>query len=301
MVKIALDPTPYHSTHDFLDFFEVAARAGYEHIQLTPHPDFIPFFSHPRVDTDYLARLKKRATDAGVGIAALLPVQRWSWPEELPREAAVRNWKRIIQIAVELEVPIINTEFSGRPEHAEESEAGFYRSMETLLPLLETAGITVNIDPHPDDFVEDGLEAWRIIRGLDSRAVGFVYVASHTFHYGDRASTLIPELGDRLGAVYAADSFDHRRSHGLRYITNPPGTPARVHQHLRIDEGDVDWEELFGALRRSGFADRDDAIIVSNVFAEDETADETSRFQLERIRELLAGTGRASRGADIGG
>jgi myo-inositol catabolism protein IolH len=288
MVKIALDPTPHHSSHGFLDFFDVAAAAGYEWIQLTPHTDFIPFFAHPRVDKAYLATVKKRAADAGVGISSLLPVQRWSWPDEPQREAAVRNWKRIIRIAEELEVPVVNTEFSGRPERAEESEAGFYRSMEELLPVIEAAGVRVNIDPHPDDFVEDGLEAWRIIRGLDNPAIGFVYVASHTFHYGDQAASLIPELGERLQAVYIADSFDHRRSHGLRYITNPPGSPARVHQHLKVGDGDVDWAELFGTLATSGFLGRDDAILCSNVFAEDETADETSRYQLGTIRELIA-------------
>ncbi len=286
-MKIALDPTPYHSTHDFLEFTDVAARLGYEHIQLTPHPDFTPFFGHPRADDAYVAKVRKAAADAGVGICSLLPVQRISWPEEPLRQAAVRNFRRIIEIAAELEVPVINTEFSGRPERAEESEAGFYRSMEELIPAAERAGVRINIDPHPDDFVEDGLAAWRIIRGLNSPVVGFVYVGSHTFHYGDRATTLLPELGDRLGTVYTADSFDHRRSHGLRYITNPPGNTARVHQHLKIGDGDVDWNELFATLGAIGFLDRDDAIICSNVFAEDETADETSRYQLARIRELV--------------
>jgi myo-inositol catabolism protein IolH len=288
MVKIALDPTPYHASHGFLEFFDVAAAAGYDWIQLTPHPDFIPFFAHPRVDAAYLAKIKKRSADAGVGICSLLPVQRWSWPDELQREAAVRNWRRIIHVAEELEVPVINTEFSGRPERAEESEAGFYRSMEELLPAIEAAGVQVNIDPHPDDFVEDALDAWRIIRGLDNPAIGSVYVASHTFHYGDRATTLIPELGERLGAVYTADTMDHRRSSGLRYITNPPDNAARVHQHLKIGDGDVDWTELFTALAASGFLTQPDAIICSNVFAENESAEATSRFQLDRIRELIA-------------
>ncbi|GAA1009772.1 sugar phosphate isomerase/epimerase [Nocardiopsis tropica] len=288
MVRIALDPTPFHSTHAFLDFFDVAARAGYEWIQLTPHPEFVPFFGHPRVDRAHLATVRKRAADAGVGIASLLPVQRISWPDEPQREAALRNFRRVIEVAEALEVSVINTEFSGRPERFEESEAAFYRSMEQLIPLLESAGITLNFDPHPDDFVEDGLAAWQILRGLDSPAVGFVYVGSHTFHYGDRADSLVPELGDRLGAVYAADTYDHRRSHGLRYITNPPGNAVRVHQHLRIGAGDVDWTALFGLLGRTGFLGREDAIICSNVFAEDETADETSRYQLGRIRELVA-------------
>ncbi|GAC57776.1 inositol catabolism protein IolH [Gordonia hirsuta DSM 44140 = NBRC 16056] len=288
MVHIALDPTPYHATHDFLDFFDVAAANGYEWIQLTPHPDWIPFFGHPRVDAALIAAVGKRAAAAGVRITSLLPVQRLSWPEEPLRQAAVRNLTRTIEIAAELEVPVINTEFSGRPERAEESEAGFYRSMETLIPVLKRHGVTLNIDPHPDDFVEDGLAAWQIIRGLDSRSVGFVYVASHTFHMGDRAETLIPMLGDRLGAVYCADSFDHHRSHGLRYITNPPGNAVRVHQHLAIGDGDVDWDQLFAALGASGFLDREGAILCSNVFGEDERADEVSVAQAERIRELLA-------------
>lgn len=287
MVRIALDPTPYHHDHALLDFPDVAARLGYEYLHLTPHADFAPFFRHPKADDALAVALKKRAADAGVTIPAMLPVQRISSPVEAERAAAVRNMRRIVELAVALEAPVLNTEFSGRPELQEESEDAFYRSMEELLPLLEREGVRLNIDPHPDDFVEDGLEAWRVIRGLNSSAVGFVYVASHTFHYGDRAATLLPEIGERLGAVYAADTFDHHRSHGLRYISNPPGNAARVHQHLQIGDGDVNWIELFDALRATGYLDRPDALLVSNVFAEDERADEVSRFQLQRLRELI--------------
>jgi Sugar phosphate isomerases/epimerases len=287
MVKIAYDPTPLHHDFELLEFPDVVARLGFEHMQLTPHADFSPFFRYPKADDAMVRGLKKRAADAGVSIAALLPVQRISWPDEPQRDAAVRNFRRIIQLAAELEVSVINTEFSGRPERSEDSEAAFYRSMEELLPELEKHGIRLNIDPHPDDFVEDGLEAWRVIRGLNSPLVGFVYVGSHTFHYGDRATTLIPQLGDRLGAVYTADTFDHRRSHGLRYISNPPGNASRVHQHLNIGAGDVNWDELFAALRGIGFLDREDALIVSNVFAEDETWEASAAHQLETLRRLL--------------
>ena len=286
MVRIALDPTPYNDTVPLLDFPDLVARLGYSCLQLTPNPDFGRHFHYPKLDDAMIAGLRKRAADAGVEITSILPVQRFSWPEEPQREAAVRNMRRYIEIAAELGVPIVNTEFSGRPEREEDSEAAFYRSMEELIPVLEREGIVLNIDPHPDDFVEDGLEAWRIIRALNTPQVGFVYVAAHTFHLGDRADTLLPEIGGRLGAVYAADSFDHTRSQGLRYITNPPGNAVRVHQHLSIGDGDVDWEGLFGTLRSTGYLDREDALIVSNVFAENERADEVSRAQLARLREL---------------
>lgn len=287
MVRIAFDPTPLHAFHDLLEFPAVTADLGYEYMQLTPHPDFGPFHRHPKADRGLVAALRKRLDSARVTVPALLPVQRISWPDEVQRVAAVRNMKRIIELAVELGVDTLNTEFSGRPERQEDSEDAFYRSMEELLPVLEKEGVTMNFDPHPDDFVEDGLEAWRVIRGLDTDRVGFVYVAPHTFHLGDRAASLIPELGDRLQAVYVSDSFNHHKSHGLRYITNPPGSPARVHQHLKVGDGDVDWNELFGTLKSSGFLDREDALIVSNVFAEDENWEDVSRYQLSAITELI--------------
>lgn len=287
MVRIALDPTPYNDSVHLLDFPDLVARLGYEYLQLTPSPDFGRHFHYPKVDSELIAKLKKRANDAGVTITSVLPVQRFGGPEPHQVDAAVFNTTRYIEIAAELGAPIVNTEFSGRPEREEESEYAFYRAMEQLVPVLEREGVTLNFDPHPDDFVEDGLEAWRIIRGLNTDRVGFVYVAAHTFHYGDRAASLIPQLGDRLGAVYAADTFDHTRSNALRYITNPPGNAVRVHQHLAIGDGDVDWGELFEALTQSGYLDRPDALIVSNVFAEDERADEISRFQLAKLRELV--------------
>ncbi len=287
-MRIAFDPTPLHATHAFLAFPRATADLGYEWIQLTPHPDFVPFFRYPRADHALIAATKKAAADAGIGISSLLPVQRWSSPDEPQREAAVRNWRRIVEIAVELDVRVINTEFSGRPELAEESEAAFYRSMEALLPIFEREGIRVNIDPHPDDFVENGLAAVRIIRGLDSDSVGFVYVAAHTFHYGNDAHGILTAAGARLGAAYVADSFDHTRSHGLRYITNPPGTTVRVHQHLRMGDGDVDWSQFFEELAATGFLDRHDALVVSNVFAEDEDWERVSKFQLTAIRERVA-------------
>lgn len=287
-MKIAYDPTPLHHTHRLLDFPAATADLGFEHMQLTPHPDFATHFRHPKMDRDLIRDFARAVEAAGITVPALLPVQRIAWPDEAKRTAAVKNFRRVIEIAVDLGVRTINTEFSGRPESFEDSEESFYRSMDELLPIVEAEGMRLNFDPHPDDFVEDGHEAWRVLRGLDSEAVGFVYVASHTFHYGDCLESLVPELGDRLRAVYISDAFDHRASHGLRYIANPPTTSARVHQHLKIGDGDVDFDTLFATLGASGFLAREDGLIVSNVFGENEKNDAVSRYQSTQIDELVS-------------
>ncbi|MGY1901098.1 sugar phosphate isomerase/epimerase family protein [Nocardia gipuzkoensis] len=259
----------------------------HEYLQLTPHKDFIPFFNHPKADDDLVRRFRQACADAGVGIASVLPVLRWSGPGEDAREAAVRYWKRVIQIAVDLGVNRINTEFSGRPEKAEESERAFYRSMEELVPIIEREGIDVLIDPHPDDFVEDGLDAIRMIRGINCKNFGLVYVACHTFHMGGNMTEIIRTAADMLRLVHVADTMDHRRSNGLRYITNPPDSPARVHQHLKIGDGDLDWDEFFGALNSIGFYDRD-TVMVSSVFAENENAEDVSRYQNYTMTDYIA-------------
>ena len=288
MVKIALDPTPFHHSHSLLEFPEVAAKAGYEWLQVTPHADLIPFFNHPKADDELVQKFKKAAKDAGVGLASTLPVLRWSSPDEDAREAAVRYFKRVLQITQDLEIPVIGTEFSGRPEKAEESERAFYRSMEELVPLVEKSGVKVFIDPHPDDFVENGLAAWRVIRGINSKSFGMVYVASHTFHMGNQPEAILEAAKGRVGIVHMSDTMDHTRSHGLRYITNPPGNAVRVHQHLLVGDGDVNFDQLFKGLKANGFLDNPDSIICSSVFSENERNFEASQLNLHAIRELVA-------------
>lgn len=288
-MKIALDPTPFHSTHSLLEFPQLAADLGYKYLQLTPHQDLLPFFTHPKADDQLVAELRAACKKAGVEVASILPVLRWSSPDQVLREAAVSYWKRAIRIAVDLGVNQMNTEFSGRPEQPEQSEAAFYRSMEELVPLIESEGINVAIDPHPDDFVEEGLAAWRVIRGVNSPNLSFVYVAAHSFHMKDQPLDIMAAVGDRLRVVHVADTMDHHASHGLRYITNPPGNAVRVHQHLKIGDGDVNWDEFFGGLAENGFTDRDESVMVSCVFAENENAAEVARYQLRTMQDYVAG------------
>ena len=113
--------------------------------------------------------------------------------------------------------------------------------MEELLPIFEREGIQLRLEPHPDDFIEHGREAVDLIRGINSPNVCFLYCAPHTFHIGGDLAGIIEYAGDLLTHVHVADAFDHRASSGLRYIVNPPAPPARVHQHLDIGQGEVDW------------------------------------------------------------
>jgi len=279
-VKIAL--APYMSrTTPLVDLPALVADLGYEYIELSPREDFTPFFLHPRANRDVVTSFKAALDAAGVKVASHLPLYRWSGPDEAERQAAVRYWKRAIELTVELDCNVMNSEFNGRPEAASSSEAQFWRSMEELLPVFEREGVELRLEPHPDDFVEDGKVAVDMVRGINSPLVSFLYCAPHTFHQGGNMVEIMEYAGPLLTHLHLADSFDHRASSGLRYILNPPGTTARIHQHLDIGQGEVEWDTFFATLDRLGF----DGIMTSCVFAWEDRARESSLFMLDQIKK----------------
>jgi myo-inositol catabolism protein IolH len=282
-VKIALDPYMFRTT-PLLELPGLVADLGYRYIELSPRDDFIPFFRHPRVDNATVRRFRDSLKAAGVEVASLLPLFRWSGPDEDERRGAVAYWKRSIEIAIELGVSVMNSEFNGRPERPEISEAMFWRSLDELLPIFEREAIELRLEPHPDDFVEDGVTAAKMVRGVNSSSVSFLYCAPHTFHQGGNVAEIMETAGDLLTQVHVADCWDHRASSGLRYITNPPGNAVRVHQHLDIGQGEVPWDTFFTTLERLRF----DGIMTVCVFAWEERARESSLHNLEEIRKRTA-------------
>ena len=277
-MKIALDPYMFRHV-PLLELPALVAELGYEYIELSPRPDFIPFFVHPRADKRRISEFRRALDDAGVEIATMLPLYHWAGPDEEERQNAVRYWKRAIEITVELGVDTMNSEFNGRPEQQPESEGQFWRSMEELLPIFERESIQLRLEPHPDDFIEDGREAVDMIRGINHPNVSFLYCAPHTFHMGGDLAGVMEYAGDLLTHLHVADSFDHRASSGLRYIVNPPGSACRVHQHLDIGQGEVDWDLFFDTLEGLEF----DGVMTACVFAWEDRAYESSKFMREEM------------------
>ncbi|GHF40690.1 myo-inositol catabolism protein IolH [Amycolatopsis bartoniae] len=284
-MKIALDPYMLRGL-PMADMVHTVADLGYEYLELSPREDFMPFFLHPRADDEKVASLKRVLRETGVQLSSTLPLYRWSSPDEAERQAAVRYWKRMIEVTAELECPLMNSELGGRPEKAAESEAAFWRSLEELLPVFEREGIALNLEAHPDDFCELNDPAVDLVRAVNRPWVNYLYCAPHTFHLSDGTGDVARMLryaGGKLRHVHLADSFNHKGSSGLRYILNPPGTPARVHQHLDIGQGEVNWGEFFGTLRELGF----DGVATVCVFAWEERAVESGAAMLDRVRKEL--------------
>lgn len=281
-MKITLDPFMLRA-EPLADYVRTAADIGYEYIEFSQRDDFWPFYTHPTADDDQVALMRRLLRETGVQIASCLPLYRWSSPDEDERLAAVRYWLRAIDITVELGVNQMNTEFSGRPEQAERCQAQWWKSMEVILPRLEREGIQLNIEPHPDDFVEDGLTAVNLIRAVNSPNVGFLYCVSHCFHQGHTMREVMTYAGKYLRHLHVSDTFDHHASDGARYILNPQGTPARVHQHLQIGDGEVDFDDFFTILGDLHF----DGIATVAIFSQKEKAVPAFAHALKTLQDRL--------------
>ncbi|BDT70065.1 hypothetical protein os1_42570 [Comamonadaceae bacterium OS-1] len=291
-MRIALDP--YMHRHLSLpELCRKTAELGYEHIELSPRADFLEWWAQPRVYPERIQGFKKALKDHGVQLATLQPMYRWSSPLEDERLAAMRYWKKAIQVAVEMDCDTMISEFGrgASPERSaqqnfntpEACEAAFWRSMDELIPIFEREGVVLSIEPHPEDWIETMAPAIDIVRSIGSSHVKLSYIAPHTFYYGDDMAAMLRAAAPVLAHVRVADTFNHRDSSGLRYVVNPPGAKVRVHQHLDMGKGEIDWDVFFQTLAEIGF----DGVLSSCVFGWDERADDSSRFMRSEIQRYL--------------
>ncbi|WP_374496586.1 sugar phosphate isomerase/epimerase family protein [Vogesella indigofera] len=294
-MKIALDP--YMHRHLGLpELVKKTAELGYDQIELSPRADFLDWWVMPRAHKQRIAEFKRALRDYGVGLATLQPMYRWASPFEDERQWAMKCWKKAIEVSVEMGCQLMISEFGrgASPERSvgqgagantrEMCEAAWWRSMEELVPIFEREGITLSVEPHPEDWVETLAPALDIVRVLGSDKVKLSYIAPHTFYYGDDMAAMLRDAAPLLAHVRVADTFNHKASSQLRYIVNPPGSShIRVHQHLDIGQGEIDWDVFFATLAEIGF----DGVLSSCVFAWEERADESSRFMRSEIQRYL--------------
>ena len=165
--------------------------------------------------------------------------------------------------------------------------------LKSVLPVFDREGVRLRLEPHPDDFVEDGKVAADMVRGINSPLVSYLYCAPHTFHMGGSGPggirSIMEHAGDRLTHLHVADAYDHTASSGLRYITNPPGNSVRVHQHMDLGQGEVNGDEFFGTLGDLKFGDGSENIMTVCVFAWEERAKDSAVFMRETIAKHTAG------------
>lgn len=287
-MKLALDPTMVRD-RPMAEVIRIVADAGYRRVEWSPRDDFLPSGRGARASLRKVRELRRIADDAGVEIASLGVFYQWSSPDADIRAASVRYLRRAVEIAAELGCPQINTELKGDATLPEPCEAAFWRSIDEILPVLEQKRIRVVLEPHPGDFIESNDRAVDLVRGIDSEWVGYLFCAPHIFNMGAHPGDVVANVGDMvayagdtIGYVHLADTFQP-----ARYIVNPATAAVRVHQHLDLGLGDVDWHTLFDALRRINYA----GMLSVGVFAHKDRPVDSFRANLDAVHRIAVDVG----------
>jgi myo-inositol catabolism protein IolH len=293
-MKIAFDVDVLAKQMRVRDYVYKVADWGYKYIEQSPQVQINPFYKHPLFSEDLEQEYRQALKDTGVEISSFICVYRWSGPTEVQRQHAVANWKALIKIAVNMGVQVINTELSGDPHQPEICNGMFFRSMEELLPIFEREGIRCEIQSHPYDFCELNDETVDMVNHFRSDNVKYVYSSPHAFYYDKGKGDFAHQLryaGKALSHVLFADTMNHTID--CRYIVNPPGTDAVIHQHTAMGEGEIDFDVIFETLRELDFANQEfkvggPPIACCSYFGYPEKMDKQAVEARERIeRELL--------------
>lgn len=280
-MKFAMDPAMLYNK-SLSEVFSIAENIGYPYIELSPREDFLPGKRGRRATMSQVKEVERAIQNTGVGLASVMVVYDWASPDPSLQKISVDYWKQAIEVVADVGCDRINTEFAGDPRRPLESEASFWRSVEDLLPILESKKIQVFIEPHPYDFVESGTRAADLIRGIRSTSFGYLYCTPHTFHLGGEIAEQIRSTRDIMGHVHIADTF-----RPFRIIVNPQNADVRVHQHLDVGQGEVDWQCVFETLASEHY----EGVLTVCVFAWPDKAVESLKKNKDAVQRFARAAG----------
>ncbi|RQW64842.1 sugar phosphate isomerase/epimerase family protein [Vibrio viridaestus] len=257
------------SSIPFEEVYEKVAEAGYEYI--SPYDLYFPgYWKRPKATNEEALWHAKEIEKNGLKIASLTTGFRIADPDEFVREYAVECWKRMIEIADVMGVKVFNSELGGDRNQPELCEAKLMRSLDEILPIMESKGMRLDMQAHPNDFYERNDDTCDIVRCYDSPAFGYLFAIPHTFHYdegiGD-VESMLKYAGKHLKHIIVADTYNYSKL--FRYNVNPPelywSGQVRCHAHIgEIGAGDIPFDRIFATLREMGFGDQPDTIATFN-------------------------------------
>jgi sugar phosphate isomerase/epimerase len=263
--------------HRLEDAVEIIAEAGYRALALTPDVHHLPpFESSTGAITELRRRLERLdlALVVETGARFVLDARRKHRPtllegERAGREARLRLLTRCAEIAAELGGETISIWSGVLPQGMGREEAWEHlvSGVAELCRSAERLGVRVAFEPEPGMLVET-LEGWERLREeVAHPALGLTLDVGH-----------VP-CTESIGAD------DAIRRHGGELINvHLDDVRGRVHDHLQIGEGELDFGAVLRALEQVGYA----GVASVELSRHSHAAPEAARVAWER----LTGAGR---------
>ncbi len=232
--------------HSLDQAIELLARHGYRGIGITlDHQHLDPF----QVSDEQLTKIRDRLESAGLepvietGARYALDPQRKHWPSMVSAELSDRQrridyYLRAIEIASSIGARTVSL-WSGAPGEGFDRDTARQHLLDSLVTVVEAAAnssVQIGFEPEPGMLIES-LDDWRWLSGEISHAALRLTIDLGHLAVTERQSpaAALSSVIDQVINVHIDDCKN------------------RVHEHLPLGAGEIDFEPLLQILLETGY------------------------------------------------
>ncbi len=231
--------------YTLLDTIRLLAEAGYRGIEImadAPHaypPDLGPgdekeilsALDHYRMEISNISSFMLRA----IG-----DMYHPSWIEADPviRSKRIEHTINSIELAYRFGAQTVSTGPGGPLDGMDREQALglFLDGLRQVESIARKRKVKVIIEPEPDLMIESGAQFKEFCKELDPEVFGLNFDIGHFYCVGEDPAALIVELKDHIYHFHLEDI-----------------AATRVHNHLLLGEGALDFDGIFDAMEKIGY------------------------------------------------
>jgi sugar phosphate isomerase/epimerase len=146
----------------------------------------------------------------------------------------------------------------------------FYQGLEKVVPLAESLGVKLLVEPEPDLLIERTSEFLEFIKAVKSPAVGINFDIGHFYCAGEDPSRAFEMLFEWVGHVHIEDIAE-----------------SRVHRHLIAGHGVIDFKSVFHTMAALGYT----GDISLELYPYTDRPEEAGKQSLEHLRPVFEEAG----------
>ncbi len=191
-------------------------------------------------------------------------------PDPEYRRVRIDHTVRALSLCAELGAPHITTEPGGPLAPGQSRQEAIDLFVEVLKPLAEHAhnvGVLLLIEPEPGLLLETTDQYLEVAERLDAPSIGLNFDVGHAYCVSEDLPKAIAKLAPQIRHYHLEDI-----------------AASRVHHHLVPGMGAIDFAEVVGAIRKTGY----DGWLTVELYPFLDDPDAAARGALDVLRPLVA-------------
>jgi len=254
--KCYMDDLCVTKTMSLFDWIDLAATLDVDGVEM--YPGFFASF-----EPDYLEKVRGHLESKNLEAPMMCASPDFTQPDPAARQEEIEKEKGIIEITAQLGGGYCRVLSGQRREEVSRADGVRWtvESIKTLIPFAAERNIVLNMENHYKDgywrfpeFAQRSEIFIEIVSQIDSPWFGVNYDPSNAIIAGEDPLELLAAVKHRVVSMHASDRY--LISGTIEDLKNQDGSLgyAKNLKHGVIGKGLNDYDAIFSALRKEGFA-----------------------------------------------